>query len=80
MQKKSEGDLTRKLQVHQNDEIGLLAASLDDMSANLRAMFKNVSNHVASLAQSTKGMAGISVQLDGELKRPLKFPLQCQPL
>lgn len=49
-QKMSDGDLAQKLQINQNDEIGLLAVSLDEMSPNLRAMFKNVNDHVASLA------------------------------
>lgn len=72
-QKMSNGDLTQKLQINQNDEIGSLAASLDDMSANLRAMFQNVNNHVASLTQSTKGMSSISVLLDGEAQETTKI-------
>ncbi len=60
----AEGDMTRNLHVAQNDEIGTLGKSLNDMGARLRQMLTNISDEVALVNQSSNELAEISRQMN----------------
>lgn len=57
------GDLTRDLDIHQRDEIGELAAALNEMVAGLRRMMNDVNKEVLTVTSSAESLAGISVQV-----------------
>lgn len=59
----SEGDLTGKLHIAQNDEIGLLADSLNTMSHNLRKTMQQISVESDALTSSSGTLSAISTQL-----------------
>lgn len=56
-------DLTQRLDINQTDEIGALAAALNDMSENLRQMFSDVLNGVGTLTKSSAQLSGVSRQI-----------------
>ncbi len=58
--KMSGGDFTGKLDIDQKDEVGMLAAALNDMTSNLRAMFKDIASGVDTLASSSTELSNIS--------------------
>ncbi|MBL4903085.1 MAG: HAMP domain-containing protein [Desulfocapsa sp.] len=57
------GDLTHRLDIKQNDEIGKLANALNDMSTNLRTMFKEIAFGVETLSSASTEFAAISEQM-----------------
>jgi methyl-accepting chemotaxis protein len=57
------GDLTQTMDVDQKDEIGILAASLNDMAKNLRGMFEDISKDVIRVDESSSQLASISNQM-----------------
>lgn len=57
------GDLTKQLSIHQKDEIGSLADALNEMSANLRIMFKEISSGVHTLSSSSSELSAVSNQM-----------------
>ena len=57
------GDLTCKLDIDQQDEIGELSASLNKMVADLQSMLEVISGGVANLASSSTELATISQEL-----------------
>jgi len=59
------GDLTKTLDISQQDEIGVLADSLNGMVRNLRAMLGEVANEVTNLSSASLTLAGVSEQLTG---------------
>ncbi|HKJ97852.1 MAG TPA: methyl-accepting chemotaxis protein [Desulfotignum sp.] len=59
----SEGDLTRVLDIDQNDEIGDLAGAMNKMRANLHQMFSELSQGVAVLSSSSTELSAISTQM-----------------
>ena len=61
--KMSGGDLTQTLDLNQKDEIGILAGALNEMSKNLRRMFKDISTGVTTLASSSTELSAISQQM-----------------
>ena len=59
----SEGDLTGQLNITQNDEIGLLADSLNTMSQNLRKTIQEIAVESDALTSSSSALSAISTQL-----------------
>ncbi|MBV5319017.1 MAG: HAMP domain-containing protein [Desulfobulbaceae bacterium] len=57
------GDLTKTMDVDQQDEIGILAKSLNEMAQNLRRMFSDISNGVVTVGESSVQLAAISNQM-----------------
>jgi len=57
------GDLTQTLEIQQNDEIGNLAAALNQMGASLRKMFREMTEGVRTLSTSATQLAAISRQM-----------------
>ena len=57
------GDFTSKLDIHQGDEIGLMANSLNAMVGQLGTMIKNIVSGVNSLSHSSTDLAAVSRQL-----------------
>jgi len=57
------GDLTCKLDIDQQDEIGELSASLNKMVADLQSIIEVISGGVANLASSSTELATISQEL-----------------
>ncbi len=59
----SEGDLSQVLDIDRTDEIGVLAKAMNQMSANLSDMFKELSQGVAVLSSSSTELSAISSQM-----------------
>jgi len=59
----ADGDLTQQVEIKRKDEIGLLADALNQMSSNLRAMFKNVVDGVQTLASASTELSSISKEM-----------------
>jgi len=57
------GDLTQTLNIHQKDEIGVLAKALNDMVASLGTMFKEVAQGVHTLSTSSEDLVQISLEM-----------------
>ena len=57
------GDLTQTLEIHQEDEIGNLAAALNRMGVSLRNMFREMTDGVQTLSSSATELAAISRQM-----------------
>jgi methanogenic corrinoid protein MtbC1 len=62
-QKMSEGDLTRTLEIKQNDEVGRLAKVMNQMVANLAKMLKDISAGTHTLLTSSTDLTAISSQM-----------------
>ncbi len=59
----ADGDLTKTMDVNQQDEIGVLATSLNEMAGNLRRMFGDISKGVGSVDEASVQLAAISNQM-----------------
>lgn len=59
----ADGDLTKTMDVNQKDEIGVLAASLNEMAQNLRRMFGDISTGVSQVDNSSVQLAAIANQM-----------------
>ncbi|NNF99506.1 MAG: HAMP domain-containing protein [Desulfobacteraceae bacterium] len=59
----AQGDLTQTITVEQSDETGVLADSLNRMSANLREMFENITGGVETLTSSSTELSAIAQQM-----------------
>lgn len=57
------GNLTMELNMDRRDEIGQLAAALDNMIANLRKMVKAVDDNASTIASSATEFSAISEQM-----------------
>jgi methyl-accepting chemotaxis protein len=57
------GDLTRSISANRGDEVGQLAAALNEMVRHLRDVFQKISGSVGSLANSSDGLAQTAKQL-----------------
>ena len=60
----AKGDFTKTLDVHQNDEIGIMANSLNSMVSQLGTMVKEIIGGVTTLTESSTELAAISNQLN----------------
>ncbi len=65
----AEGDLTQTIEVKQKDEIGVLAAALNHMAANIRNIFKDISGGVQTLSSSATELSAISSQTASGVKQ-----------
>jgi len=61
--KMSEGDLTKTIDIDQQDEIGILARALNEMGVNLRKIFVDISAGVETLSASSTELSTISQQM-----------------
>lgn len=59
------GDLSRSIDLHRKDEVGILAHSLNEMSARLRENFLEVKNGVQTLSASSTELSAISKEMSG---------------
>ncbi|MCP4114855.1 MAG: HAMP domain-containing protein [Desulfobacteraceae bacterium] len=59
----AKGDFTQTLDLQQKDEVGLLADSLNNMSATLKEMIKNIATGVHTLTSSSTELSAISEQI-----------------
>ncbi len=57
------GDLTQTVDIARNDEIGELAAALNEMGANLRRMFHDIRQAVTSLGSAATELSATASQL-----------------
>lgn len=62
------GDFTTELDVHQEDEIGLMAQSLNVMVGQLGSMIKEIINGINRLSLSSTDLAAVSRQLSSAAK------------
>jgi methyl-accepting chemotaxis protein len=61
--KMSDGDFTNKLDIDQEDEIGVLAGALNLMVSSLGTMFKDLKTGVDTLSSSSTELSAISQQM-----------------
>jgi len=59
----STGDLSARVEISQNDEIGELASALDEMAESLRSIAGQISSSTASLAASTERLSATTADL-----------------
>jgi methyl-accepting chemotaxis protein len=62
-EKIADGDLSRKLDINQADEVGILSNSLNKMVENLRLMFTDISTGTKTLTTSSTELSAISEQM-----------------
>ncbi len=60
----ADGDLTQRLDIDQNDEVGLLVQSMNRMSKSLQAMFKDISMGVQTLTSASTELSAVSEQIE----------------
>lgn len=63
-QRIASGDLTAHLDIRQQDEIGVLSGSLNEMVDQLKVMFSDLSENAQTLSSSSNELAAISDQLN----------------
>lgn len=61
----AEGDLTKRLNIHRNDEIGTLATALDQSCGSLSAMIRNITTSAELQSGASQEMSSVSFQLAG---------------
>ncbi|MCK5312485.1 MAG: HAMP domain-containing protein [Desulfobacteraceae bacterium] len=59
----AQGDFTQVLDIDQEDEIGILARSMNGMTSSLGKMFQDISNDVETLDVSSTELSAISQQM-----------------
>jgi methyl-accepting chemotaxis protein len=64
----AKGDFTAKLDIEQQDEIGLMARSLNAMAAQLGGMIREIISGVDTLSASSNDLAAVSKQLSTAAK------------
>ncbi len=62
-QKVSQGDLTTKIDIDQDDEIGQMVDSLKEMSQKLTTIIEEILSGASSIAQASQEMSSVSQQL-----------------
>lgn len=60
-----EGDLTMRLEVRQQDEIGILAGRFNEFMEKLHLMIQNISSGIETLASSSVGISDIAEKMAG---------------
>lgn len=68
-QKITKGDLTAKPSLEQQDEIGQLSVSLNNMGDNLRAMFQKIATVTETLAGASTGLATVSAEMSNNVEK-----------
>lgn len=59
----AEGDLTKRLNIHREDEIGTLATALDQSCASLSVMIREITSNAEMQASASQEMSSVSSQL-----------------
>ncbi|MHB8810616.1 MAG: methyl-accepting chemotaxis protein [Desulfobulbaceae bacterium] len=59
----AEGDLSKRLNIHQDDEIGTLAVALDQSCSSLSAMIREITTNAEMQASAAQEMSTVSAQL-----------------
>lgn len=59
----SKGDFTRTLDIHQKDEIGILADALNEIVINIGGVVKDISSDVRTLSASSTELKNISLHM-----------------
>ncbi|MGD9686826.1 MAG: methyl-accepting chemotaxis protein [Desulfobacter sp.] len=62
-------DLTKRLDINQTDEVGMLASALNKMSENLQLIFSDIVAGVGSLTASSKQLSNVSRQIEENARR-----------
>ncbi len=62
-EKLANGDLTAKLDIDRQDEIGVLITSLNKMGHNLRHMFQDIDGSVKTLGEASQTLSAISQEM-----------------
>ena len=57
------GDFTQTLDINQKDEVGILAQAMNEMGANLRKIFQDISTGVHTLSSASTELSAISDQM-----------------
>ena len=57
-------DLTKRLDINQTDEVGLLASALNDMAENLQRMFSDILAGVGTLTASSTQLSNVSREIE----------------
>ncbi len=57
------GDLSKQLDIDQQDEVGIMATAINQMSAGLRSMIKDINQGVETLFLTSTGLSTISNQM-----------------
>ncbi len=65
----AQGDLTQKVAVKSNDEIGVLAGALNTVSGNLNTMVSKINAAARELSDSTSQIVEVSQQMETGLER-----------
>ncbi|QXM07173.1 methyl-accepting chemotaxis protein [Crassaminicella indica] len=63
-EKTSSGNLTEKINIHSNDEIGLLGNSFNKMIDNLKEMISKINTISTSVLSDTKELVDVSLQVE----------------
>jgi methyl-accepting chemotaxis protein len=58
------GDLTRRVEIHTDDEIGLLGRSVNQMAESFQAMIRRLQQSAGDLADSSSRLTGAAEQLN----------------
>ncbi|MDY0162953.1 methyl-accepting chemotaxis protein [Desulfobotulus sp.] len=64
-----EGDLTRRLSVHTQDEVGEMAGWFNRFAENIRQIIAQIALKAETLNGAAKGLTGLSVSMDGETRK-----------
>ncbi|MBF0378269.1 MAG: methyl-accepting chemotaxis protein [Desulfamplus sp.] len=67
-EKMAKGDMTQKIDIDKQDEVGMLIKSLNSMSESLRTMFKDISRGVELLNTSSSDLTAVSEQMNSSSK------------
>ncbi|MBF0572980.1 MAG: methyl-accepting chemotaxis protein [Desulfamplus sp.] len=67
-EKMAKGDMTQKIDMDRQDEVGILINSLNIMSESLRTMFKDISRGVELLNTSSSELTTVSEQMNNSSK------------
>ena len=59
------GNLTKRVEINQSDEIGDLARALNDMAGNLQEMVRNLGSNAQTLSHSSSELSATATQLAG---------------
>ncbi|MCP4163440.1 MAG: methyl-accepting chemotaxis protein [Deltaproteobacteria bacterium] len=65
----SAGDLTQRLTIKRNDEIGILAEALNKMAENICQMFMEIAQGAVTLSSSSTELAAISEQMNSSAEQ-----------
>ena len=60
----ADGDLTQRLDIDQEDEVGILVQAMNSMSKNLQKMFQDISMGVQTLTSSSTELSAVSEQIN----------------